>query len=67
MGDQLSFGNIILDPDAYRIEAARKSRRCLSCSSSFASNGPGNRICLRCKSTEVFQSSPVEFSVAAAF
>jgi hypothetical protein len=65
MAEQLSFGLVITDPDAYRIEAARKSRRCLSCSTDFLSHGPGNRVCPRCRSSELFTCSPAEYSVAA--
>lgn len=67
MADQLSFGLIVTDPEAHRAEAARKQRRCLHCSRDFASAGPGNRICTRCKGSEVFTSSPSSFSIHAAF
>ena len=67
MAEQLSFGLIVTDPRAYRAEAAKKQRRCLSCSSTFNSAGPGNRICGRCKSTETFTCSPSSFTVHAAF
>jgi|1186.fasta_scaffold949254_2 hypothetical protein len=63
MAEQLSFGLIVTDPEAHRQQLARKSRRCLSCDSSFQSTGPGNRICSRCKSTEAFHSSPDAFSI----
>jgi hypothetical protein len=66
MGQQLDFGLLILDPQAYRIEAQRKARRCLSCDDYFASTGPGNRICLPCKSLDGW-TSPAEFSVCASF
>ena len=63
---QLDFGLLILDPEAHRVEAARKQRRCLSCERQFSSTGPGNRICSPCKSLESW-TSPNEFSLAAAF
>ena len=63
MAEQLSFGLIVTDPRAYRAEAAKKQRRCLSCSSTFNSAGPGNRICGRCKSLEHFTCAPVEYSL----
>ncbi len=58
-----SFGLIVTDPDRYRVEAMRKTRRCLSCSDYFASTGPGNRICGSCKSLDAW-TSPNEFSIA---
>lgn len=67
MADQLDFGLIVTDPDAHRAQAARKQRRCLSCSKGFNSTGPGNRICTRCKGLEVFTSSPSSFALHAAF
>jgi hypothetical protein len=67
MAEQLTFGLVITDPQKHRQQLACKHRMCLACSGQFASTGPGNRICSRCKSTEVFACSPVEFSVHAAF
>jgi hypothetical protein len=67
MADQLDFGLIVTDPDAHRAQAARKQRKCLSCSKGFNSAGPGNRICVRCKNHEVFTSSPSSFSIHASF
>jgi hypothetical protein len=67
MAEQLSFGLVILDPQAHRLQSMCKSRKCLSCSSDFQSSGPGNRICPRCKSSEAFHSSPDAFSIHAAF
>jgi hypothetical protein len=64
---QLDFGLIVLDPQKHRLQAMQKSRKCLSCSSSFASSGPGNRICPRCKSSEAFTCSPDAFSIHAVF
>ena len=64
--EQLSFGLVITDPQAHRAEATKKQRRCLSCSSTFNSAGPGNRICGRCKSLEHFTCSPVEYSLVTA-
>jgi hypothetical protein len=65
MSEQLTLGLAILDPEAHRRQLARKSRRCLSCSTSFMSSGPGNRICTRCRASDAFTCSPVEFSIAA--
>ena len=67
MADQLDFGLIVTDPDAHRAQAARKQRKCLSCSKSFKSTGPGNRICVRCKGLDAFTSAPSAFTVHAAF
>jgi hypothetical protein len=61
--DQLTFGLIVLDPDAHRLQEQHKTRRCLSCSDEFASHGPGNRICSPCKAL-VAWSTPNDFSVA---
>lgn len=66
MAQQLSFGLIVTDPAAHRAQLAQKVRRCLSCSSNFASSGPGNRVCNGCKSRESW-TSPNEFSLVAAF
>lgn len=65
MSDQLSFGLIVTDPMAFRLQAMQKTRRCLACSDDFASTGPGNRICGRCKSLEAW-TSPDEFSVVSS-
>jgi hypothetical protein len=64
--EQLSFGLIVTDPQAHRIEAMRKTRKCLHCSNDFLSAGPGNRICRPCKSRDVW-SMPNDFSIHAAF
>jgi hypothetical protein len=63
---QFSFGLLILDPQAHRIQSQHKTRRCLSCSNTFASAGPGNRICGACKALDAW-TSPAEFSVHASF
>ena len=39
--------------------AETKVRKCLCCGSHFASEGPGNRICGRCRTTEVYCSGAV--------
>lgn len=53
--EQLSFGLLITDPQAYRIQTMRQSRRCLSCNRQFSSHGPGNRLCSDCKEGESFR------------
>jgi hypothetical protein len=63
---QLSFGLIILDPDAHRQEMKRKGRKCLSCARTFQSTGPGNRICCKCKDLDSW-TTPVSYAVHAAF
>lgn len=63
---QLDFGLLILDPEAHRVEAARKQRRCLSCERQFFSTGPGNRICGGCKQLESW-TSPSDYSLHAAY
>ena len=60
---QLSFGLIITDPDKARQQAARKERKCLSCSRMFLSHGAGNRICTSCKEL-VSYSGPSDFSLS---
>jgi hypothetical protein len=67
MAEQLSFGLVITDPDKARKLAACKPRRCLSCSSMFSSHGPGNRICNRCRGSDAFTCSPVDFTIHSAF
>jgi hypothetical protein len=63
---QLSFGRLILDPEAHRLEAMRKPRRCLSCDRQFNSHGPGNRICLKCKNLDTWNSGVPSIAVHAA-
>lgn len=67
MAEQLNFGLLVLDPDAARKQAEQKQRRCLHCSNSFKSSGAGHRICSRCRSLEIFTSSPTEFFSNCAF
>lgn len=45
----------------------QRERRCLSCSRPFASTGPGNRICRKCKHLEAWVSGARDFAVHAAF
>jgi hypothetical protein len=63
---QLSFGLLILDPDAHRLQEQYRTRRCLSCAEDFASTHAGNRICGDCKSLAVW-GTPNDFSVSASF
>jgi|tagenome__1003787_1003787.scaffolds.fasta_scaffold20485572_3 hypothetical protein len=63
---QLGFPLAVIAPDEYRIAAARKTRKCLCCGDTFASAGPGHRICSPCKELDAW-SSPNEFSVAVSF
>lgn len=63
--EQFSLGVVITDPDKARQQCAKKSRKCLSCSSSFDSEGPGNRICGQCKGCVPY-SSPADFSLSTA-
>jgi len=63
---QLDFGLVILDPEAYRRQQQKKGRRCLSCSRSFASTGPGNRICRKCKDLDGW-TTPTDFAIHATF
>jgi hypothetical protein len=60
---QLSFGLVITDPVKARQQAARKERKCLSCSRMFLSHGAGNRICQSCKKL-VSYSGPSDCSVS---
>jgi hypothetical protein len=62
---QLDFGLIITDPEAHRLEMKKKGRTCLSCSQTFQSTGPGNRICSPCKELEAW-TCPAAFSVHTA-
>lgn len=61
---QLSFGLVITDPAEHRRRLQTKPRRCLSCSRSFASSGPGNRVCATCKGREAW-SGPTDFAVVS--
>jgi protein-arginine kinase activator protein McsA len=63
--EQLTFGLIVTDPEKHRIQSMRKTRSCLSCGGTFASFGPGNRICSGCKEREAW-SLPADYSVADA-
>jgi hypothetical protein len=65
--EQLSFGLLITDPQAYRAASQRKLRDCLSCHRAFLSEGPGNRICTSCKSSRDAWSGPTAFTAAASF
>ena len=65
--EQLSFGLIVTDPQAHRQRQQMKERRCLSCSSDFLSAGPGNRICMRCKDLDAWNSPAASYAVAGAF
>jgi hypothetical protein len=66
MADQLAFPIAIIDPKAHLALIARRPRRCLSCQSEFDSVGVGNRICGRCKTSDVFRT-PADCSIHAAF
>lgn len=63
---QLSFGLVITDPQAHRIQAQRKTRRCLGCLEDFASSGPGNRICSPCRDLDGWKAGVTEFSIVSA-
>ncbi len=63
---QLTFGLLILDPEAHRIQSMHQTRRCLSCGDDFASHGPGNRICLPCKDLDGWKAGVSEFSTVNA-
>jgi ribosomal protein S27AE len=67
MATQLDFGPAILDPQKHRQNLLRKSRKCLRCSTSFDSHGPGNRVCGRCKSIDAWTSAVPEYSLPSAF
>ena len=38
-----------------RSTSSVRSRRCLMCGEQFESDGPGNRICKKCKSTQTWR------------
>jgi hypothetical protein len=65
MGEQMSFGLIITDPQAYRIQSMQKGRKCLSCSQTFQSAGPGNRICNTCKDRDVWKAGVSELATVS--
>jgi hypothetical protein len=55
--------------DAHRQPQGRQQqgeRRCLSCRRPFASTGPGNRICRKCKHQDDWKSGVRDFIVHAA-
>ena len=62
---QLDFGLVVTDPEAHRRELGKKGRKCLSCSRTFQSTGPGNRTCGSCKEPEAW-TSPTACAVHAA-
>ena len=64
MSEQPTFGLIVTDPDAHRLQAQRKPRSRLSRGRQFASHGPGNRIRKTCKDRDAW-NSPADFSIAA--
>jgi hypothetical protein len=51
----------------HRHDQQQRERRCLSCGGQFASTGPGNRICPRCKHRDAWKSGACDFAVHAAF
>jgi ribosomal protein S27AE len=63
--EQFSLGLAITDPDKARQQAARKTRKCLSCSNSFVSEWAGNRTCGRCKNTVSYDGIS-DFSLSTA-
>jgi len=63
---QLDLGLIIMDPLEFQQQQQRKGRKCLSCSRTFQSSGPGNRICVPCKGLEAW-SSPADYAIHASF
>jgi hypothetical protein len=38
------------------VHVARKERNCLMCHAHFTSEGPGERVCRRCKATPTWRS-----------
>src|SRR4051794_34333255 len=64
--EQLSFDIAVIDPEAHRVQVARKPRKCLCCGGTFNSAHAGHRICSSCKELDIW-SSPNEFSVAVSF
>jgi hypothetical protein len=65
MGKQLDFGLIVLDPDGYHRQQQCRDRKCLSCSRTFLSAGPGNRICLQCKDLDGWTSPATSYALHA--
>lgn len=62
----IAFPLAVIAPAEHRAQLAQRPRRCLSCQTEFDSVGVGNRICGRCKNSDVFRT-PADFSVAASF
>ena len=52
--------------EASKPRNAKTPRRCLCCSKTFPSHGPGNRICSDCRYGDRF-SGPTEFSTSISF
>ena len=64
--EQTAIPVAVIDPAAHRAQLAQRPRRCLTCQEMFNSTGSGNRICTRCKSSDIFRT-PADFSIAASF
>jgi hypothetical protein len=53
--------NCIITQPAAAGNAAPGPRRCLACRAAFASGGPHERICPRCKESEIWQAALGEY------
>jgi hypothetical protein len=67
MARQPDFGPAVPDPADSRRHRPQGERRCLSCGGQFASTGPGNRICRKCKHLNAWKSGVRDFAAPGAF
>jgi len=67
MAGRLNLGSGVPDSSGHHRQQQQGERRCLSCSRPFASTGPGNRVCRKCKHQDAWKSGVVDFAVHAAF
>jgi hypothetical protein len=66
MARQSDFDPAVPDPADHRHDQQQRERRCLSCGGQFASTGPGNRICRKCKDRDTWKSGVRDFDAIAA-
>jgi hypothetical protein len=59
-------GPAVPDPSGHHSQQ-QGERRCLSCRRPFASTGPGNRICRKCKHLDAWKSGVRDFAAPGAF
>ncbi|MDP6352479.1 MAG: hypothetical protein QF926_00595 [Alphaproteobacteria bacterium] len=59
------YSGIMSKSNQFKKPAAEqlKPRKCLMCGEEFSSEGPHNRICRKCKSSQVYREGETRYSV----